>query len=333
MQSGSSYSKTWRVARALMAAHDKLIAVVGPTAVGKTTLSIALARHLGTEIISGDSMLVYRGFDIGTAKPTASEMLNVRHRLIDILAPTENFSVLTFKALAEPLITSLNNRGHIPLLVGGTGLYVRALLEGYIFNEATGDKAYRKELTALAEKHGRAYVHGLLEKVAPIEAARLNANDLHRVIRALESIKLGCASVSREKSSTKNELVYDAYVIGLTCERAELYARINERTAKMFASGFVDEVAALLNSGVPRDAQAMQGIGYPQVASYLAGEISRAEAIDSTAKATRHFAKRQMTWYRQMPYIHWYDLGRCDGETALSNILNDLAGYFPHIVE
>ena len=289
---------------------DRLIVILGPTAVGKTALSIALARELGTEIISGDSMLVYKGFDIGSAKPDMEERQGVLHHLIDIREPYENYAVTDFVAEAGKCIGMLNARGKVPILAGGTGLYVKALLEGYQFNETEEHGAYRSYLEELGRSRGKEYVHGLLAAADPAAAKRLHPNDFRRVVRALEVSRFGGEQISQERQAGKGEvlrenLCYDALVIGLERDRQELYERINQRVSLMFEAGLEDEVKGLLAGGLQRDTQAMKGIGYKETAAYLDGEMSREEAVELIQKSTRHFAKRQLTWYRKMPYIEW----------------------------
>ena len=311
-----------------MSGKEKLIVILGPTAVGKTDLSIELAQKLNTEIISGDSMLFYKGFDIGSAKPAVAERQGIVHHLVDNLEPWENFNVTDFVAEARRLITDINKRGRIPIIAGGTGLYIKALLEGYEFNETADHSEYRQKMTALAEEKGKEYVHELLAQVNPAAAQEIHANNLRRVIRALEVAHFGGEQISRQKEYGEGDLCYDVYVIGLNRERQGLYQRINQRVELMFAAGLEDEVRKLLSSGVTRDMQAMQGIGYKETAAYLAGEMSRAEAIDLIQKSTRHFAKRQLTWFRKMPYIHWYMADELDAELLLQNVSQDLAGFF-----
>lgn len=303
-----------------MKRKEKLIVILGPTAVGKTDLSIALAQRLNTEIISGDSMLVYRGMDIGTAKPTQKEMAGIAHHLIDILNPEEEFSVTRFKESAAAKITAIQRRGSIPILAGGTGLYVKCLLEGYQFNAAPGDAAYRGALESLAEKNGKAHVHAMLAKVDPAAAARLHVNDFRRVVRALEVYHMGGETISRKKKSDGDSLIYDALVVGLSMERAHLYARINQRVDLMIKAGLVQEVARLLDEGIPADAQSMKGIGYKEIAAYLRGDVSLEGAVEQLKQSTRHFAKRQMTWFRKMPYITWYDAETCAPEALVNEV-------------
>ena len=307
---------------------EKLVVILGPTAVGKTDLSIKLAQSLQSEIISGDSMLLYRGFDIGTAKPGRAEQAGIVHHMIDILEPEEEFSVTRFKAMAAEHIKESNAAGKIPILAGGTGLYIKSLLEDYCFNATKGDEQYRAQLEALAAEKGREHVHTMLAAVDPEAAERLHVNDFRRVIRALEVYHMGGEKISQEKNAPTGELIYDAYVIGLNRERTHLYARINERVDKMFDDGLVEEVRSLLARGLDRSCQAMQGIGYKEVAAALNGEMTLAQARERIKQATRHFAKRQLTWYRKMPYIHWYDVESCGAQDLLTAVSKDIAGKF-----
>ncbi|TYZ25043.1 tRNA (adenosine(37)-N6)-dimethylallyltransferase MiaA [Selenomonas ruminis] len=308
-------------------AKEKLLVILGPTAVGKTALSIELAKQLDTEIISGDSMLVYRGFDIGAAKPSLAERQGIVHHLVDILPPDEKFNVTDFVEQARPIIHELNVRGKIPILAGGTGLYVKALLEGYAFNETTGHDDYRQELQKLGEEKGHEYVHKMLEAVNPEAAARLHPNDFRRIVRALEVAHFGNEMISQRKDAADGQLCYDVQVIGLTRDRQALYDRINRRVELMFEAGLEAEVKGLLAAGITREEQAMKGIGYKETAAYLAGEMSREEAVELIQKSTRHFAKRQLTWYRKMPYIHWYEADKRTEAELLNDVLQDIAGF------
>lgn len=305
----------------------RLVVLIGPTAVGKTALSLALARRLDAEIISGDSMLFYRGFDIGTAKPTKEERAAVPHHFIDILAPEASFNVMDFQRLAREEIGRIAARGRLPLVVGGTGLYIKSLLEGYVFNETSGDRAYREKLERLAQEKGKAFVHGLLQEADPEAAARLHVNDFRRVVRALEVASLGNEHISEQREAAGGELAYDAYVIGLRRERQALYARIEERVDAMLEAGLADEVRSLLAEGVPRDCPAMKGIGYREMLAYLAGSMDLPLAAEEIKKATRHFAKRQLTWFRKMPYVHWYAASQGE-ELLLEKICTDIRRSF-----
>ena len=309
----------------------RLVVILGPTASGKTALSVELAKALGTEIISGDSMLVYKGFDIGSAKPTLKERGGVLHHLIDVREPWESYNVTDFVAEAGRLIANLNARGKLPLLAGGTGLYVKALLEGYEFNETEGHAAYRAELEELGRRRGREYVHSLLAEADPEAAARLHPNNFRRIVRALEVQHFGGERISQARLAATDpegvnragaSLCYDALVLGLARERQGLYERINRRVEQMFAEGLEQEVRELSASGITRAMQAMKGIGYKETAAYLEGEMSRDEAVELIQKSTRHFAKRQMTWYRKMPYIHWLPADTLSGEELLAAALS-----------
>lgn len=286
---------------------DKLIVVLGPTAVGKTALSIALAKRFRSEVISGDSMLIYRHMNIGTAKPSAEEQDGVVHHLIDIIEPSESFDVTAFIEIARAKIHELNERGCVPILAGGTGLYIKALLEGYRFNVTPQNEAFRAEMEKVIAEHGAEELHRRLANVQPETAARLHPNDTRRVIRALEVATFGGETVSQEKMDG-SACLYDAAVIGLTSERSLLYERINKRVDQMMVDGLLEEVKGLLASGVSPDAQAMKGIGYKELVAYLSGSCTLEEAVDEIKKGTRHFAKRQFTWYRKMPYIDWYEV-------------------------
>ncbi|MDD6382665.1 MAG: tRNA (adenosine(37)-N6)-dimethylallyltransferase MiaA [Selenomonadaceae bacterium] len=309
---------------------DKVIVILGPTASGKTALSLDLAERLGTEIISGDSMLVYKGFDIGTAKPTLEERRGIRHHLIDILEPAQVYSVTQFQQQAGTIIRELNAEGRIPIIAGGTGLYLKALLEDYTFNETGEHQAFREEMRAFCEREGREALYARLVQADPRSAKTIHAHNIPRVIRALEVAYFGGEQISRSRAyDDGQELAYDAFVVGLAWERPALYARINRRVDLMMEAGLEQEVRTLLDAHVTREMPAMKGIGYKEMAAYLAGEWTREDAIDAIKKGTRHFAKRQLTWYRKMPYIHWYALDDCSEQELFADVLQDLAGFWP----
>ena len=286
--------------------QEKLVVILGPTATGKSHCGIELAKRFGGEIISGDSMLVYRDMDIGTAKPTPEELACVPHHLVNILPPDADFSVVDFREQAAALIADITARGRLPILVGGTGLYIRALLEDYQFSTVDSDPALRRHWERYAAEHGPEALHEELRRVDPAAAARLHPHDVRRVVRALETAA-GGGSVSQERAP---EPVYDALVFGLTMNRDYLYERINERVDHMLAAGLEDEVRRLLDAGVRPDCISMKSLGYRQMADYLTGRSSFEAAVDEIKKGTRHFAKRQFTWYRRMPYVHWLHLDR-----------------------
>lgn len=283
---------------------EKVLVILGPTATGKSHCAIEIAKKYNGEIISGDSMLVYKGMDIGTAKPTAEELALVPHHLVDILPPDASFSVVDFKQQAERLITEITARGHLPIIAGGTGLYIKALLEGYAFNEAEEDSELRQALEREAKEQGAQALHDRLRKLAPQEAERIHPNNVRRVIRALESALQG-ESVNQYGAA---EMPYNALVIGLNMDRQALYARINKRVDLMLAAGLEAEVHGLLEQGVHPDCQSMQSIGYRQMVWYIDAGMPYADAVEKLKQATRNFAKRQLTWYKKMPYIHWLQL-------------------------
>ena len=295
----------------------KVAVILGPTATGKSHCGIELAKRLNGEIISGDSMLVYKKMNIGTAKPTVEELASVPHHLIDILPPEAEFSVVDFKALAEPLIADINNRGKLPIIVGGTGFYIKALLENYEFNTVEECSELRQELEEFAKSSGNAALHAKLRQIDPAAAERLHSNDVRRVIRAIEAAE-GGEKITHQKAG---EWPYDAVVFGLRMERDVLYARINDRVDKMLADGLVEETKALLDGGLAADALSMRSIGYRQMTWYLQGAMARDAAVDKLKQSTRNFAKRQFTWYRQMPYIKWFDL---DQRPDCEKIIDDM---------
>lgn len=297
---------------------QKVVAILGPTATGKSACAIELARRLNGEIISGDSMLVFKNMNIGTAKPTAEELALVPHHLVDILPPDAQFSVVDFKQQAEELIEDITARGKLPIIAGGTGLYIKAVLENYSFNEVDEDKDLRLELEREAEAKGPEVLYKRLQELDPEAASIIHPNNVRRVIRALESALKG-GHVSQEVSA---EPPYDALVFGLNMERDFLYERINKRVDIMLEQGLVQEVKQLLEQGVPTTCQSMQSIGYRQMVWYLEQGMAYEEAVDKLKQATRNFAKRQLTWYRKMPYIKWYEVSR---ELLYDEIINGMS--------
>ncbi|MBR2183392.1 MAG: tRNA (adenosine(37)-N6)-dimethylallyltransferase MiaA [Acidaminococcaceae bacterium] len=285
---------------------ERLVVILGPTATGKSCCGIELAQRFNGEIISGDSMLVYRNMNIGTAKPSEQELQLVPHHLVNILPPDASYSVADFQQQAAELILQITERGNLPIVVGGTGLYIKALLEGYQFSSVEENPELRRKLEAFAAEKGNDKLFERLEKEDPAAAARLHPNDVRRVVRALETALSG-DSVSQEK---QQELKYDVTVFGLSMDRDFLYERINRRVDQMLAEGLEEEVRSLLQEGVPPDCLSMKSLGYRQMAEYLTGKCDYATAVDNIKKGTRHFAKRQITWYKKMPYIQWFTVGR-----------------------
>lgn len=281
---------------------------MGPTATGKTGISLEVAEKLGCEIISADSMLVYRGMDIGTAKPTPEEMRRVPHHLIDVADPGQGFNVALYSRLANGVLEGIGERGKLPLLVGGTGLYFKAVVDGYNFTEAGTDPELRARLEREVSTLGRAVLHQRLERIDPRTASRLHENDVKRIIRALEVYYLTgntlSGSAGREESPRFRLAAY-----GLTMDRDKLYSRIEARIDKMIADGLVDEVRGLLSRGCQPELTSMQGLGYKEIILHLKGELTLDQAIDLIKRNTRRFAKRQITWFRRDPRIRWIDAG------------------------
>ena len=300
-----------------------LIILTGPTAVGKTSASIGLAKSLGCEIISADSMQVYKYMDIGSAKIMPDEMQGVPHYLVDELMPGDEFSVVRFQQMAKAAMEKIYANGHIPLVVGGTGFYIQALLYDIDFTEQECDEAYRAELEQLAAEKGADYLHNMLREVDPASADAIHANNIKRVIRALEFYHLSGKRISEhnEKEREKTSPYHFAYFV-LTDERPHLYANIDKRVDLMIEQGLVDEVQKLKNMGFHRDMVSMQGLGYKEILDYLDGKTTLEEAIYIIKRETRHFAKRQLTWFRRERDVIWLDKQAYDYQDA--KILEDM---------
>lgn len=283
-----------------------LIVLTGPTAVGKTRLSIMLAKAIGGEIISADSMQVYRGMDIGSAKIKTEEMDSVPHHLIDVLEPDEEFNVVIFQKLCKEAMEKIYAAGHIPILTGGTGFYIQAVLYDIDFTETQEDTSYREELEALAQEKGAEHLHQMLQQVDPKAADEIHANNIKRVIRALEFYKQtgGRISEHNEKERQK-ESSYESCYFVLNDDREKLYERIDMRVDEMVAEGLVEEVKTLSERGFSKDMVSMQGLGYKEILAYLSGECTLEEAIYIIKRDTRHFAKRQITWFKREKEVIW----------------------------
>ena len=298
---------------------NRLIVIAGPTAVGKSALALRLAQQLDGEIISGDSMCVYRGLDIGTAKPSASEQKLVPHHLIDIRQPTEPFSVVDFQQLAAAAIDEVNRRGKLPILVGGTGLYIQALLEGYQFNP-TPITTLRDDADSTDTLYER------LNERDPLTAGRIHPNDRKRILRALEVITTENQPLSTDKAA---QLQYDCLVFGLTMERQALYHRIDQRVDQMVEQGLLAEVDALLSKELAANATALQAIGYKEFIAALQNNLPLETAIEQVKLASRRYAKRQLTWFRRMSYLEWIEIGETTTmDMALVLILRRVAERF-----
>ncbi|OIJ17916.1 tRNA (adenosine(37)-N6)-dimethylallyltransferase MiaA [Anaerobacillus alkalidiazotrophicus] len=286
---------------------EKLVVIVGPTAVGKTKLSVELAKELNGEVISGDSMQIYRGMDIGTAKIKEEEMGGIVHHLIDIKDPNESFSVAEFQDLVKPLVTSICKKGKLPLLVGGTGLYVNSVIYDYNFPDAPNDPEYRQSLETLVEKNGVITLHEKLKEIDPISYETIHPNNYRRVIRALEVYYVTNKTIHDYQSAQPTESRYELALIGLTMDRTILYDRINRRVDMMIDEGLIDEAKRLYNSGV-KDCQSVQAIGYKEIFDYLEGHITKEEAVELLKRNSRRYAKRQLTWFRNKMNIQWFEL-------------------------
>ncbi len=281
--------------------------LTGPTASGKTALSLRLAREHQGEIICMDSMQIYRGMDIGTAKPTQDELAAAPHHMVNVADPTEAFSVAKYQEMAEACVRDILSRGKQPIFVGGTGLYLRALRHPMAMGEVAGDDSLRRELEAMAVKEGgKETLHRLLEEADPDTAARLHLNDVRRVVRALEVYRLTGTPFSKQPQ-LEQESPFEYRVVSLTMDRALLYERIERRVDKMLDEGLIAEVQRLLDSGVPADAQAMKGLGYKEIVPVLKGEWPLEKAVYELKKGTRHYAKRQLTWMRREEDVCWVD--------------------------
>lgn len=306
-----------------------MIILTGPTAVGKTDLSIQLAKAINGEIISADSMQVYRHMDIGSAKVTPEEMDGVPHHLIDVLEPEEEFNVVVFQKLAKEALTGIYEREHIPIIVGGTGFYIQALLYDIDFTENDGDTAIRRELEKLAQTQGAGCLHQMLQEIDPESAAAIHQNNVKRVIRAIEFYRQTGKKISlhneqeREKQSPYQFLYYV-----LDTDRKTLYERIDRRVDLMMEHGLVDEVKHLADMGCTRDMVSMQGLGYKEILDYLSGEIPLEEAVYILKRDTRHFAKRQITWFKRERDVRWLELEQFqnDRKKVLEHILDEIEG-------
>ena len=284
-----------------------LIVICGPTAVGKTALALKLARHYPLEVVSADSRQVYRLMDIGTAKPTAAERAALTHHLVDVVWPDEPFDAAQYVRLAAAAIDAVLARGAMPVLVGGTGLYIRALTEG-LADVPAAHPDVRAQLHRDAELAGIQALHCRLAEVDPEAAARLHPNDLVRIVRALEVYLLTGQTLSaRQCEHGFRTRRYRLLKIGLTLERAELYRRIDARAAAMFAEGLLEETSSLLDAGYSPQLKSLQTIGYREAVRFLSGEISREQALGELQLATRRYAKRQLTWFRADPELIWVD--------------------------
>lgn len=305
--------------------NNKILVLAGPTAVGKTALSIELAKKLNGEIISTDSMQIYKYMDIGSAKITTEEMDGIKHHMIDVTTPDKPFSVVDFKNMAQPIIDDLLSKDKLPILTGGTGLYINALTCNMNFTDATNDEAYRLELEELAKEHGDIYIHNMLKDIDPVSYESIHPNNRKRVIRALEVYKVTnkpFSSFNAGEDFYKSK--YDVHYYVLNMDREKLYQRINKRVDIMFEKGLLNECIKLKENGYNSLMQAMQGIGYKEVLMYLENSISLEEATEMIKQGSRNYAKRQLTWFRKDLRAIFLNKDELSDEEIINIITNDI---------
>ena len=287
---------------------SKVIIILGPTASGKTKTSIEVAKKFNGEIISADSMQIYKFMDIGTAKPDLLERDGIKHYLIDEIFPDETFSVAKFQSLALNYIECILKAGKTPIVTGGTGLYLNSLIYNINFSETISDWDLRERLTQIALEKGNSFLHHMLEEIDPVAAAKIHENNIKRVIRAIEVFEYTKKTItSHQEISLLTPPKHQFILFGLKMDRAILYERINKRVDIMFEKGLVGEVQQLVEMGYHHQTIAMQGIGYKEILQYLKGEFSLSEVIEIIKRNSRHYAKRQLTWFNKIEDIHWVD--------------------------
>ncbi len=297
----------------------KVVVIVGPTASGKTAVSIELAKKINGEIISADSMQIYKYMDIGTAKPTLDEMQGIKHYMLDVVMPDETFNVAKYKSMAESAIEEILKKGKVPIIVGGTGLYINTLVDGIEFADVPGDEEYRNELIEKGYREGAMSIYKELEKVDSESAKKIDPNNIRRVARALEIYKVTGKTKTQLDIESRKEVKYDYRLFGMEWDRETLYNRIDLRVDKMIEAGLIDEVRNVTEKFKISNT-AVQGLGYKEVIEFLNGNISYEEMIEKLKLETRHYAKRQLTWFRRDKRIKWI---RPD-ENATCVIINEL---------
>lgn len=305
---------------------ESLFILIGPTAIGKTKVSVELAKILNGEILSADSMQIYKYMDIGTAKIKKEEMEDIPHYLIDIVSPDEEFTVSNYKENAKKIISKINSKRKLPMVVGGTGLYVNSLIYDLNFTKVPSDIRIREELDSLANKYGNEFLHSKLEKIDKVSAEKIYANDRKRVIRAIEIYKMTGKPMSiHNENFRKPNNEYNLTMIGLNMDRKKLYDRINTRVDLMFQEGLIDEVKSLLSMGYTKELVSMKGIGYKEVIMYLDGSITLDESMEMIKKGSRNYAKRQLTWFRRNEMINWINIDDfSDFNSLIENIIYSL---------
>lgn len=298
--------------------NKNVIVIVGPTASGKTDTSINIAQEINAEIISADSMQIYKYMDIGTAKPTKQEMRGIKHYLIDEVCPDEEFSVANYYTYANKYIDNVFEKGKIPIVVGGTGLYIKALTENMNFTQTICDWDFRNRMKADVRKKGNEYLHEKLKQVDAEAASKIHSNDVKRVIRALEVYEYTNIPISVHQKMTLGKVSDKSYLLlGLTMDRDKLYDRINKRVDKMINMGLIEEVCSLLKMGYRPELISMQGLGYKEVVWYLQGKLNFEEMINILKRNTRRYAKRQYTWFNSNKDIIWIDMADAENRDGM----------------
>ena len=283
-----------------------LIVITGPTASGKTAMSVEVAKVLGAEIVNADSMQIYKYMDIGTAKPTVEERQGIPHHLIDIVNPDEQFSVARYCECAKQAIDSIHAKGKPVVMVGGTGLYVDSLVNNIQFSEIEPDEEYRTKMDALAEEKGNEHIYNMLMEIDPDSAKKISVSDRKRIIRALEVYHLTGKTITWHNEQSRSvPSPYNTTMFAIDLDREVLYDKINRRVDIMMDMGLLEEVKSIINMGIGKDTTAMQAIGYKEIAQYLDGEITLEEAVDKIKQGSRRYAKRQLTWYRRNEKVNW----------------------------
>ncbi|KPB03743.1 tRNA (adenosine(37)-N6)-dimethylallyltransferase MiaA [Bacillus sp. CHD6a] len=308
-----------------MGEKQRVIVIIGPTAVGKTKTSVELAKRINGEIISGDSMQIYKTMDIGTAKIKKEEMQEIPHYLIDIKEPQEAYSVAEFQQDVRNKIDEITSRGRIPIIVGGTGLYIQSVLYDYQFSESGKDEETRLRFEKRSQEIGVEKLHQELAEIDPKSAANIHPNNVRRVIRALEIFHTTGKTMSEYQDTQQPEPLYDIALIGLTMDREVLYERINLRVDLMMEEGLLSEVQTLYDKGI-RNCQSIQAIGYKELYAYLDGKVTLEQAVDDLKQNSRRYAKRQLTWFRNKMDVTWFDMTNADFEQKLSQIFTVIAG-------
>ncbi len=305
---------------------EKVVVLIGPTAVGKTKLSIQIAKTFNGEIISGDSMQIYRSMDIGTAKIKAAEMEGIPHHLLNIKDPTESYSTAEYQVKVRRLIKEITERGKLPIIVGGTGLYIQSVIYDYHFSEQSSNSSLREQLEKEAIEKGIDVLVERLRLIDPISAEKIHPNNHRRVIRALEIFMTSGKTMSEYiEEQDLGELLYNVALIGLTMDREVLYHRINQRVDMMMTDGLLQEVSTLYSKGL-RDVQSIQAIGYKELYQYLDGMMTLEEAIDLLKRNSRRYAKRQLTWFRNKMDVTWFDMTKDSQGKMFIEIINNIAG-------